>query len=215
MTDKDFMIAALEQVSRDIIEHEAALNRLDNAIGDGDHGTNMARASRMMLKLLPELRETKEDMGAILHQVGMSCISEIGGSAGPLFGTFYLRAGMSARGKTSMEAADWVAGFEAGATGVSQLGMSTEGEKTMLDALFPASRAMQEALKAGKSFREVLAAGAQAAREGVEYTKTIQASKGRAAYIGERSLGHQDPGATTIMLIIESIRKAAVEKNAE
>ena len=145
----------------------------------------------------------------------MSCISEIGGSAGPLFGTFYLRAGMSARGKTSMEAADWVASFEAGATGVSQLGMSTEGEKTMLDALFPASRAMQEALKAGKSFREVLAAGAQAAREGVEYTKTIQASKGRAAYIGERSLGHQDPGATTIMLIIESIRKAAVEKNAE
>ena len=215
MTDKDFMIAALEQVSRDIIEHEAELNRLDNAIGDGDHGTNMARASRMMLKLLPELRETKEDMGAILHQVGMSCISEIGGSAGPLFGTFYLRAGMSARGKTSMEAADWVAGFEAGATGVSQLGMSTEGEKTMLDALFPASRAMQEALKAGKSFREVLAAGAQAAREGVEYTKTIQASKGRAAYIGERSLGHQDPGATTIMLIIESIHKAAVEKNAE
>ena len=215
MTDKDFMIAALEQVSRDIIEHEAELNRLDNAIGDGDHGTNMARASRMMLKLLPELGETKEDMGAILHQVGMSCISEIGGSAGPLFGTFYLRAGMSARGKTSMEAADWVASFEAGATGVSQLGMSTEGEKTMLDALFPASRAMQEALKAGKSFREVLAAGAQAAREGVEYTKTIQASKGRAAYIGERSLGHQDPGATTIMLIIESIRKAAVEKNAE
>jgi dihydroxyacetone kinase-like protein len=209
------MIAALEEVSRVIMEHETVLNRLDNAIGDGDHGTNMARASRMMLKLLPELGETKEDMGAVLHQVGMSCISEIGGSAGPLFGTFYLRAGMSARGKTSMEAADWVAGFEAGATGVSQLGMSTEGEKTMLDALFPASRAMQEALKAGKSFREVLAAGAQAAREGVEYTKTIQASKGRAAYIGERSLGHQDPGATTIMLIIESIHKAAVEKNAE
>ena len=88
MTGKDFMIAALEEISRFIIEHEGALNRLDNAIGDGDHGTNMARASRMMLKLLPELIETREDMGEILHQVGMGCISEVGGSAGPLFGTF-------------------------------------------------------------------------------------------------------------------------------
>ena len=85
MTGKAYMIAALEEVSRVIMENEAVLNRLDNAIGDGDHGTNMARASRMMLKLLPELAETRDDMGDILHQVGMSCISEIGGSAGPLF----------------------------------------------------------------------------------------------------------------------------------
>lgn len=215
MTGKDFMIAALEQISRYTIEHEEALNRLDNAIGDGDHGTNMARASRMMLKLLPELSETRDDMGAILHQVGMGCISEIGGSAGPLFGTFYLRAGMYNHGKTAMTAADWVESFEAGAVGVSQLGMSTEGEKTMLDALFPAGRAMKEALEAGKSFQEILAAGAQAAKEGVEYTKTIQASKGRAAYIGERSIGHQDPGATSIMLMLQAMHQIAVEMNAE
>ena len=215
MTDKDFMIAALEEISRFIIEHEGALNRLDNAIGDGDHGTNMARASRMMLKLLPELIETREDMGEILHQVGMGCISEVGGSAGPLFGTFYLRAGMYNRGKTVMEPADWVNSFKAGAVGVSQLGMSSEGEKTMLDALFPAGRAMNEALEAGKSLQEILAAGAEAARGGVEYTKTIQASKGRAAYIGERSLGHQDPGATTIMLMMQAIHKVAVDMNVE
>lgn len=215
MTDKDFMIAALEQVSRDIIEHEEELNHLDNAIGDGDHGTNMARASRMMLKLLPELGETREDMGVILHQVGMSCISEIGGSAGPLFGTFYLRAGMASRGKTAMGTEDWVKSFEAGAVGVSQLGMSTEGEKTMLDALFPASRVMQELAAAGESLQDVLAAGAAAAEEGVEYTKTIQASKGRAAYIGERSIGHQDPGATTIMLIIKAFHKVAVKQEAK
>lgn len=215
MTGKEYMIAALEEVSRVIMEHETVLNRLDNAIGDGDHGTNMARASRMMLKLLPELGKTRDDMGAILHQVGMSCISEIGGSAGPLFGTFYLRAGMANRGKTSMEPADWVASFEAGAVGVSQLGMSAEGDKTMLDALFPAGRAMQEALEAGKSFQEILAAGAEAAKDGVEYTKTIQASRGRAAYIGERSIGHQDPGATTIMLMLQAMHKVAVEMKAE
>ena len=215
MTGKAYMIAALEEVSRVIMENEAVLNRLDNAIGDGDHGTNMARASRMMLKLLPELAETRDDMGDILHQVGMSCISEIGGSAGPLFGTFYLRAGMVNHGKIAMEPADWVASFEAGAVGVSQLGMSTEGEKTMLDALFPADRAMQEALEAGKSLQEILAAGVEAARDGVEYTKTIQASKGRAAYIGERSIGHQDPGATTIMLMIQAMHKVAVDMNVE
>ena len=209
MVGKEFMIAALENISRDIIAHEEELNRLDNAIGDGDHGTNMAWASRIILTELPVLAETREDLGAILHQVGMRCISEIGGSAGPLFGTFYLRAGMANRGNTSMEAADWAMAVEAGAMGVSQLGMSTEGEKTMLDALFPASRAMQKALEEEKSFQEVLAAGAEAARDGVEYTKTIQASKGRAAYIGERSIGHQDPGATTVMIMLQALYKTA------
>jgi dihydroxyacetone kinase-like protein len=99
--------------------------------------------------------------------------------------------------------------------GVSQIGRSVEGEKTMLDALFPADRAMQEALEEGRSFQDILLAGAEAAQKGVEYTKTIQASKGRAAYLGMRSIGHQDPGATTIMLMLQAMHRLAVEMQAE
>lgn len=215
MAGKAFMLAALQEICRAVIEHEEELNRLDNAIGDGDHGTNMARACRKIVAALPELGATREDLGAILHQVGMIFISEVGGSAGPLFGTFFLRAGMASRGKTSMDPLDWVMSFEAGAVGVSQLGMSNEGDKTMLDALFPAGRAMQEVLDRGAPLQEIFAAGVEAAEAGVEYTKTIQASKGRAAYIGERSIGHQDPGATTIVFMMKAMYKTAAEAGSE
>lgn len=214
MTGKEFMLAVLKAISQEIINHEEELNHLDNAIGDGDHGTNMARFSRIVLLDLPELA-AEEDLGKILHRVGMRCITEIGGSAGPLFGKFYLQAGMTNMGNTYMEAANWVVSFEEGTMGVSQIGRSVEGEKTMLDALFPADRAMQEALEEGRTFQEILLAGAEAAAKGVEYTKTIQASKGRAAYLGLRSVGHQDPGATTVMLMLQAMHKIAVEMQVE
>ena len=208
------MLAVLKAISQEIINHEEELNHLDNAIGDGDHGTNMARFSRIVLQDLPELA-AEEDLGKVLHHVGMRCITEIGGSAGPLFGKFYLQAGMTNMGNTYMEAANWVVSFEEGTMGVSQIGRSVEGEKTMLDALFPADRAMQEALEEGRTFQEILLAGAEAAAKGVEYTKTIQASKGRAAYLGLRSVGHQDPGATTVMLMLQAMHKVAVEMQVE
>ena len=208
------MLAVLKAISQEIINHEEELNHLDNAIGDGDHGTNMARFSRIVLQDLPELA-AEEDLGKVLHHVGMRCITEIGGSAGPLFGKFYLQAGMTNMGNTCMEAANWVVSFEEGTMGVSQIGRSVEGEKTMLDALFPADRAMQEALEEGRTFQEILLAGAEAAAKGVEYTKTIQASKGRAAYLGLRSVGHQDPGATTVMLMLQAMHKVAVEMQVE
>lgn len=213
MTGKEFMLAALKTISQDIIAHEEELNHLDNAIGDGDHGTNMARFSRIILDDLPELENGSDDLGEILHHVGMRCITEIGGSAGPLFGKFYLQAGMLNKNNTVMEPANWVMAFEDGTMGVSQIGRSTEGEKTMLDALFPANRAMQEALEEDKSLPEIFLAGAEAAKDGVEFTKTIQASKGRAAYIGQRSIGHQDPGATTVMLMLQALHKTAVALN--
>ena len=214
MTGKEYMFAALEAICKEIIAHEDELNHLDNVIGDGDHGTNMARFSRIVLKDLPALSAEQGDMGEILHHVGMRCITEIGGSAGPLFGKFYLQAGMLNKGNTSMEAVNWVLAFEEGTLGVAQIGRSAEGEKTMLDALFPAMRAMQEALEEERSFSDILQAGAEAAKEGVEYTKTIPASKGRAAYIGQRSIGHQDPGATTVMLMLQAMHRVAVEMNA-
>ena len=215
MTGKDFLLAALEAISHNIIEHEEELNHLDNAIGDGDHGTNMARFSRIILTDLPELSESNDDLGKILHHVGMRCITEIGGSAGPLFGKFYLQAGQSNTNNTTMESANWVLAFEEGTLGVAQIGRSTEGEKTMLDALFPASRAMQEALEEGLSLSAIFQAGSEAAKTGVEFTKTISASKGRAAYIGQRSIGHQDPGATTVLLMLQALHKTAIKMNVE
>ena len=215
MTGKEFMLAAFEAISHNIIEHEEHLNHLDNAIGDGDHGTNMARFSRIILSDLPELSAGNGDLGEILHHIGMRCITEIGGSAGPLFGKFFLQASISNIGNTSMEAANWVLAFEDGTMGVSLIGRSTEGEKTMLDALFPAVRAMQEKLEEGLSLPEIFLAGATAAENGVEFTKTISANKGRAAYIGQRSIGHQDPGATTVMLILQALYKTAIEMNVE
>ena len=215
MTGKEFMLAALEAISRNIMEHEDELNHLDNAIGDGDHGTNMARFSRIILNDLPELSDGNDDLGEILHHVGMRCITEIGGSAGPLFGKFYLQASLSNMNNTSMEAANWVLSFEEGTLGVSQIGRSTEGEKTMLDALYPASRAMQASLEEGQNLPAIFCAGAEAAKAGVEFTKTIAASKGRAAYIGQRSIGHQDPGATTVMLMLQALHKTAMEMNVE
>lgn len=215
MTGKEFMLAAFEAISHNIIEHEEHLNHLDNAIGDGDHGTNMARFSRIILSDLPELSAGNGDLGEILHHIGMRCITEIGGAAGPLFGKFFLQASISNIGNTSMEAANWVLAFEDGTMGVSLIGRSTEGEKTMLDALFPAVRAMQEKLEEGLSLPEIFLAGATAAENGVEFTKTISANKGRAAYIGQRSIGHQDPGATTVMLILQTLYKTAIEMNVE
>lgn len=215
MTGKEFMLAAFEAISHNIIEHEEHLNHLDNAIGDGDHGTNMARFSRIILSDLPELSAGNGDLGEILHHIGMRCITEIGGAAGPLFGKFFLQASISNIGNTSMEAANWVLAFEDGTMGVSMIGRSTEGEKTMLDALFPAVRAMQEKLEEGQSLPEIFLAGAEAAENGVEFTKTISANKGRAAYIGQRSIGHQDPGATTVMLMLQTLHKTAIEMNVE
>jgi len=215
MTGKEFMLAAFEAISHNIIEHEEHLNHLDNAIGDGDHGTNMARFSRIILSDLPELSAGNGDLGEILHHIGMRCITEIGGAAGPLFGKFFLQASISNIGNTSMDAANWVLAFEDGTMGVSLIGRSTEGEKTMLDALFPAVRAMQEKLEEGQSLPEIFLAGATAAENGVEFTKTISANKGRAAYIGQRSIGHQDPGATTVMLMLQALHKTAIEMNVE
>lgn len=215
MFGKEYMLEALKAISKDIIEHEEELNHLDNAIGDGDHGTNMARFCRIILKDLPELGVSNKTMGEVLQHVGMRCITEIGGSAGPLFGKFFLQAGKIDVDDVDMKTANLVASLEEGAMGVAQIGRSCEGEKTMLDALFPAVRAMEQALEEEKNFPEILLAGTEAARAGVEYTKTIQASKGRAAYIGERSIGHQDPGATTVMLMLQAMHRVAVAMSAE
>ena len=179
------------------------LTQLDNEIADGDHGINMARGFAAVETKLPEF--AGKDVGTILKTVGMTLVSGIGGSAGPLYGTAFLKAGLACAGKTEVAADDLVACLKAAIDGVQQRGRAVLGEKTMLDAMIPALEAMAAARASGGDAKTVLAAGLAAAREGVEFTKTIVATKGRASYIGERSIGHQDPGATSFAFLLEAV----------
>jgi dihydroxyacetone kinase-like protein len=181
------------------------LTQLDNEIGDGDHGINLARGFKSVVEKLPELE--KGDIGALLKGTGMQLVSNVGGASGPLYGTAFMKAGNAVKGKNEIEATDFVAMMEAAIGGVKMRGKSTEGEKTMLDALCPAHKAFTEAIAAGDELKAALQKAVAAAEAGVEYTKTIAATKGRASYLGERSIGHQDPGATSSLYILQEIEK--------
>ncbi len=181
-----------------ISEHRAELVALDTAIGDADHGTNMDRGMKAAVEKLDGLEG--DDIGAILKAVGMALISKVGGAAGPLYGTLFLQMGTATAGKTELDTADWTAALEAGITGVQARGKAQPGDKTMIDALLPAL----QALKDGGD----LTASADAAKAGMEATIPLEARKGRASYLGPRSVGHQDPGATSSHLLL----RAAAER---
>lgn len=196
----------LTAMSRKISGKKDFLTDLDNAIGDGDHGINMARGFAAVESRLPEFEG--KDIGYILKTTGMTLVSVVAGSAGPLYGTAFMKAGMVMNGKNEMTADDFIECLNAAIDGVMMRGKAVQGEKTMLDAMIPARDAIVSAVKDGRNFPEAVKAGVEAAREGVEYTKTIIATKGRAAYVGERSLGHQDPGATSFTYLLETISEA-------
>ncbi|MBQ1460622.1 MAG: dihydroxyacetone kinase subunit L [Selenomonas sp.] len=181
------------------------LTQLDNEIGDGDHGTNMARGFKAVAEKLPEL--SGGDAGAILKGVGMQLVSNVGGASGPLYGTAFMKAGNVLTGKNEIGEQDFAQALAAAIGGVAMRGKSAEGEKTMLDALCPAYKALQEKLASGADLKAAMGAAVEAAQKGVEYTKTIVAAKGRASYLGERSLGHQDPGATSSLYMLQEIFK--------
>lgn len=194
---------ALRAIGGVIRDNKDYLTELDAAIGDSDHGINMARGFDAVEKKL-EVMDTK-DVGAMLKNVGMTLVSTVGGSAGPLYGSLFMKMGQAAAGQAEITAALFLCMLQAGIEAVKQRGRSTVEEKTMLDALCPAWEAMQRAHQAGKSAAEMLTAGAQAAEAGVAHTKEIVATKGRASYLGERSLGHQDPGATSSALMLKTL----------
>ena len=202
----DGVIAVLSKMGEKIDEQKEFLTDLDNAIADGDHGINMAKGFAAVEQKLPALAD--KDIGTVLKTVGMTLVSVVGGSSGPLYGTSFMRAGVLMAGKTEMNTADFLACLKAAVDGVMQRGKSVYGEKTMLDAMIPALEAMEQANASGLSAREVLASGVDAAEKGVEYTKTIAATKGRASYIGERSIGHQDPGATSFAFMLGVVADA-------
>jgi phosphoenolpyruvate---glycerone phosphotransferase subunit DhaL len=181
-----------------IAEHRAQLTSLDTAIGDGDHGTNMDRGMRAAAERLEAT--TGDDVGALLKAVGMALVSKVGGAAGPLYGTLFLQMGSAAAGRTELDLAGWTAALEAGVEGVRSRGRAEPGDKTMLDALLPAL----DALRAASALPppDALRASAAAAQQGMLDTVPLQARKGRASYLGPRSVGHQDPGATSAHLLL-------------
>lgn len=194
------MIRAIGQT---LEENKAFLTELDSAIGDADHGINMAKGFHAVEEKLPDL--TGKDAGTILKTVGMTLVSTVGGAAGPLYGTAFMRAGMAVGSKEVLDARDLVQALEAAIQGIKQRGKAERGDKTMIDALEPAYEAIEKEIAAGKEVGAALAAGVAAAEAGVEYTKGIIARKGRASYLGERSIGHQDPGATSSYLILKTM----------
>lgn len=196
-------IAALETVSEAIISNKEFLTSLDAAIGDADHGINMARGFEAALGKVRAL-PPEADAAAICKTVGMALISTVGGAAGPLYGTAFLRAAGAAQG-AAFDGTTAVKMLEAAINGIKERGKATRGEKTMLDALEPACEALAEGVRANKPLADCLDAACEAADKGVEYTKTIIATKGRASYLGERSLGHQDPGATSSAIILKAL----------
>ena len=181
------------------------LTQLDNEIGDGDHGINLERGFKAVLEKLPEVENG--DIGGLFKGVGMQLVSHVGGASGPLYGTAFMKAGNILKGKTEASAADFAAAMEAAIGGIKMRGKSEPGEKTMLDALCPAYKALTEAIDGGAELKEALEKAVAASKEGVEYTKTIIATKGRASYLGERSIGHQDPGATSSLYMLEEMVK--------
>ena len=201
------MAAIVEGMAKKIEAEKEYLTELDNEIGDGDHGINLARGFEAVEKKLPSL--AGGDIGALLKGVGMQLVSTVGGASGPLYGTAFMKAGMACKGLTEIDGPAFVKAMEAAVDGIKMRGRATEGEKTMLDALCPALKVLQDDVTAGKSLKEALQDAAQAAEKGVEYTKTIIATKGRASYLGERSLGHQDPGATSSLYLLQVLAEMA------
>ena len=195
----------LQAIVKKIESEKDFLTELDNAIGDGDHGINLSRGFQKVAEKLPEWEG--QDIGAIFKGVGTQLVSTVGGASGPLYGTAFMKAGNACKGKMEISGEDFAAALEAAIGGIKMRGQSTEGEKTMLDALCPAHKALTEALAGGKDLKEALAAAVEAAAKGVEYTKTIIATKGRASYLGERSIGHQDPGATSSLYILQAMEE--------
>ena len=192
----------IENCAEVIARNREYLIELDAAIGDADHGANMDRGFQAVLAKLPETAD--KDIGSILRAVGMTLVSTVGGAGGPLYGTFFLQAGGQLSGKMEMSLEDWAAALEAAVNGVMQRGKAEPGDKTMVDALLPAVSAFRSSIAEDRSTGQALRQSADAARLGMEATIPLIARKGRASYLGERSAGHQDPGATSSYLLLKT-----------
>jgi dihydroxyacetone kinase-like protein len=204
-------VLKLEQLRSWILTTAAAIEKnatllsdLDSAIGDGDHGANMSRGFTAVTKKVEAAPST--DIGALFKTVGMTLLSSVGGASGPLYGGFFLELGKQSAGKQELDAAALVSILEAGLADIKKRGKAELGDKTMVDALTPAVAAMKAA---GNDISVATRAAAVTARDAAEKTTPLLARKGRASYLGERSIGHQDPGATSTALLMESLAEVS------
>lgn len=195
------LIAVMHRIAEKIESEKDFLTELDNVIGDGDHGINLARGFGEVEKKLDALAD--KEPAEVFKSVGMTLVSTVGGASGPLYGTGFMKLGMLLKGKPEIGMADFLEAFQAAIEGIQARGKSVKGEKTMLDAMIPAKEAMESVWNETQDASKAFESGIKAAWEGVEYTRTIAATKGRASYLGERSIGHQDPGATSFTMMLE------------
>jgi dihydroxyacetone kinase-like protein len=199
---RDTVLDWMRRFAAQMEEHRQELVRLDTAIGDGDHGTNMDRGMRKALERLDAAEQA--DAGAVLKTVATALVSSVGGAAGPLYGTLFLQMGGALAGQEEVDLAGYAAAWRKGLEGVKARGKAEPGDKTMIDALTPAVEALENASDLDDGLREAAAA----AKRGMEETTPLVARKGRASYLGERSQGHQDPGATSTYYLCLSASEA-------
>ncbi len=201
------MLRALENMCAVIENEKEYLSELDGAIGDGDHGVNMAKCFRQVKKKLAE--SSAEDVGTLLKDVGMVVLNSVGGAMGALYGTFFLKLAQQSAGKKEVTLNDLVAMLQAGEKGILDIGKAGPGDKTLVDTLSPAVRAIEAAQKEGKPLLQALADFEATAYLGMASTKGMLARIGRASRLGERTIGHQDAGATSCYFILRSLASAA------
>jgi dihydroxyacetone kinase-like protein len=198
----------MSEASAAIAAEADRLTQLDSAIGDGDHGINLTRGFKAVVEAVDG---SEEPPGAQLIVAGKTLVSKVGGASGPLWGTALRRAGRAVSGADVLDGPRLVDALAAGLAGVVELGAAEPGDKTMVDALGPAIDALREAIEGGSSLEDAISAAADAAAEGARATVPMQARKGRASYLGERSVGHQDPGATSTAVIVRALGRAVVD----
>ena len=206
MSATEDTLAVVQAMAAAMEENRKHLTKLDSEIGDGDHGNNMHRGFQAALERLEGMElQTPAD---VLKAVSTALVGKVGGAAGPLYGTAFLRASTSLSGKEDLSSEDVAEAMEAALGGVKQRGKAEEGDKTMIDALAPAVAAAKEAASSGKGVGEVSREAAEAAGEGSEATVPLTARRGRASYLGERAAGHMDPGARSTYLLLDAAARA-------
>jgi phosphoenolpyruvate---glycerone phosphotransferase subunit DhaL len=203
--DRDHALDWMRRFADEMSEHRQELVRLDTAIGDGDHGTNMNRGMQKALEKLDASEQA--DSGAVLKTVAMALISSVGGAAGPLYGTLFLQMGTAMAGQDEVDLAGYATAWRKGLEGVQSRGKAEPGDKTMVDALGPAIEALEHA----PDLNSGLTASVTAAQQGMKATIPLVARKGRASYLGERSADHQDPGATSTYYLFKSAAAALAD----
>ena len=206
MSATESTLAIVQEMAAAMEEHRKHLTQLDSAVGDGDHGNNMHRGFQAALERLEGTDpQTPSDA---LKAVSMALVNKVGGAAGPLYGTAFLRASTALSSKEDLSPEDVAGALEAALGGIKQRGKAEVGDKTIVDALEPAVEAAKEASTSGGGAGEVFRAAAEAAAEGAEATVPLTARRGRASYLGPRSAGHMDPGARSTYLLLDAAARA-------